>query len=270
MIKLDSTIKGGHKATQDAVKQVKQLVKTIDKIKAESATLKRKMDDLANQLETLKKKINTGKAEQLMRNDDCHVAALHLVDRESVRGIVRDRPSGCSGGAFCPPKLRKIVSEAAHSMWGLTNMSLQVWNRSFQPCVVVGTSFPNWILHVEELGYKIDHVLIQSPIYLTSIQRICGSAIPVWSGSNLAESVSNWSPTGSNLVCFVDGRVTSIVGVRKCTSNGNCLFGHAGNLLVVGCHQAFVTTSHTFFLKCPGPVTGTFCTRNEYRGGLIP
>jgi hypothetical protein len=36
MIKLVSTIEGGHKAMQDAVKQVKQLVKTIDKSKATS------------------------------------------------------------------------------------------------------------------------------------------------------------------------------------------------------------------------------------------
>jgi hypothetical protein len=62
MIKLVHTVEGGHKSVQDALKHVKQLAKTVDKMKAESAVLKCKVDDLSNQLETLKKKVSTGKA----------------------------------------------------------------------------------------------------------------------------------------------------------------------------------------------------------------
>jgi uncharacterized coiled-coil DUF342 family protein len=62
MIKLVVTVEGGHKSVQDALKHVKQLAETVDKMKAESAASKRKIDNLSNQLETLKKKVNTGKA----------------------------------------------------------------------------------------------------------------------------------------------------------------------------------------------------------------
>jgi hypothetical protein len=62
MIKLVVTVEGGHKSVQDALNHVKQLAETVDKMKAESAASKRKINDLSNQLETLKKKVNTGKA----------------------------------------------------------------------------------------------------------------------------------------------------------------------------------------------------------------
>jgi uncharacterized coiled-coil DUF342 family protein len=55
MTKLVTTMEGGHKSVQEAVKQVKQLADLIDKLKAESAAAKRKANDLSNQLETLKK-----------------------------------------------------------------------------------------------------------------------------------------------------------------------------------------------------------------------
>jgi hypothetical protein len=61
MTKLVTTMEGGHKSVQEALKQVKQMADSFDKFKAESAASKRKIDDLSNQLETLKKKVNTGK-----------------------------------------------------------------------------------------------------------------------------------------------------------------------------------------------------------------
>jgi hypothetical protein len=61
MIKQAATVESGHKAVQEALKVVKQLSDTVDKMKVEAATSKRKVDDLTNQLETLKKKVNTGK-----------------------------------------------------------------------------------------------------------------------------------------------------------------------------------------------------------------
>jgi peptidoglycan hydrolase CwlO-like protein len=56
-----TTMEGGHKSVQEALKQVKQLADSFDKVKTESAAAKRKIDDLSNQLETLKKKVNAGK-----------------------------------------------------------------------------------------------------------------------------------------------------------------------------------------------------------------
>jgi hypothetical protein len=55
-------VENGHKAVPEAVKSVKQLSDMVDKLKGEAATNKRKVDDFTNQLETLKKKVNTGKA----------------------------------------------------------------------------------------------------------------------------------------------------------------------------------------------------------------
>jgi hypothetical protein len=62
MIKLVTTVEGGRKLVQDALKHVKQLAERVNKMKAELVVSKRKVDDLSNQLETLKKKVNTGKA----------------------------------------------------------------------------------------------------------------------------------------------------------------------------------------------------------------
>jgi hypothetical protein len=61
MIKQAATVESGHKAVQEALKAVKQLSDTVDKMKGEAATAKRKVDDVTNQLETLKKKVNAGK-----------------------------------------------------------------------------------------------------------------------------------------------------------------------------------------------------------------
>jgi hypothetical protein len=61
MVKQAATVETGHKAVQEALKLVKQLSDTVDKLKVEAATSKRKVDDVANQMETLKKKVNAGK-----------------------------------------------------------------------------------------------------------------------------------------------------------------------------------------------------------------
>jgi chaperonin cofactor prefoldin len=61
MIKQATTVESGHKAVQEAPKLVKQLSDAVDKVKVEAATTKRKVDDVTNQLETLKKKVNAGK-----------------------------------------------------------------------------------------------------------------------------------------------------------------------------------------------------------------
>jgi hypothetical protein len=75
--------------------------------------------------------------------------------------------------------------------------------------VVLGDSFPQWLMHVGELGYKICHVLIKEPIYLKCIHRICGPSVPVWSGTDLGTSVTLWPPHTGDLTCFVDSWVTA-------------------------------------------------------------
>jgi uncharacterized NAD(P)/FAD-binding protein YdhS len=61
MLKQATTVETGHKAVQEALKLVKQLSDTVEKIKGEAVTNKQKVDDVANQLDTLKKKVNAGK-----------------------------------------------------------------------------------------------------------------------------------------------------------------------------------------------------------------
>jgi uncharacterized protein YqgV (UPF0045/DUF77 family) len=61
MVKQATTVETGHKAIQEALKMVKQLSDVVDKVKAEAATTKRKIDDVTNQFETLKKKVNAVK-----------------------------------------------------------------------------------------------------------------------------------------------------------------------------------------------------------------
>jgi hypothetical protein len=59
MTKQAVMVENGHKAVQEALKLVKQLSEAVDKLKVEGAAAKRKIDDVTNQLETLKKKVNT-------------------------------------------------------------------------------------------------------------------------------------------------------------------------------------------------------------------
>jgi uncharacterized protein YqgV (UPF0045/DUF77 family) len=61
MVKQATTVEAGHKAVQEALKLVKQLLDTVDKVKVEAVTTKRKVDDVTNQFETLQKKVNAGK-----------------------------------------------------------------------------------------------------------------------------------------------------------------------------------------------------------------
>jgi hypothetical protein len=61
MVKLASTVEMGQNGILEAIKQVKALAGDLDKIKAESASHKRRLDDVFNQLEAIKKKGVAGK-----------------------------------------------------------------------------------------------------------------------------------------------------------------------------------------------------------------
>jgi peptidoglycan hydrolase CwlO-like protein len=62
MVRQAATMEAGHKAVHGALKQVKQLSEIVEKLKGEATMAKRKVDNVTNQLKTLRKKVNTGKA----------------------------------------------------------------------------------------------------------------------------------------------------------------------------------------------------------------
>ena len=61
MVKVVSTVDMGQKSVQEALKQVKQLSTDIDKLRTEAATQKRRLDDVINQMDLIKKKVNSSK-----------------------------------------------------------------------------------------------------------------------------------------------------------------------------------------------------------------
>ena len=62
MVKMVSTVEIGQKSVTEALKTVKQLVIDLEKMKTDSAAQKRRLDDVFNQLEVIKKKVNNAKS----------------------------------------------------------------------------------------------------------------------------------------------------------------------------------------------------------------
>jgi hypothetical protein len=211
MLKQAVTVENGHKAVQEAVKLVKQLSDMVDKLKGEAATNKRKVDDVTKQLETIKKKVNTGKAwlswkltEGSMKPDLCladEIDVPPLNQRWNVESLTQlEEP---------PTKLQKVIRSVPHSSHG-SNGALMVNTEIPKiPCDVIGNVFPSWVLHVLELGYQIEQVLVQVPSLVECIHKVCGMDVPIWSGANFPDLIGAWAPQGDETVCFVDGRVTS-------------------------------------------------------------
>jgi hypothetical protein len=85
------------------------------------------------------------------------------------------------------------------------------------PCVVIGNVFPSWVLHMSELGYRIEQVLVQVPSLAKCIHKVCGMDVPIWSGANFPDLIGALSLQGEETVCFVDGHVTS--GLLTALSN---------------------------------------------------
>jgi hypothetical protein len=109
----------------------------------------------------------------------------------------------------CPLKLRKMVREASHALRGVTNGSLWVKSSAYKaPCLVIGDSFSSWLVHVPELGYRVDQALVKSPCHVNFIHKICGDTVPVWCGTDLAGVVLAVSLHKKVIVCFLDGRIT--------------------------------------------------------------
>jgi hypothetical protein len=65
------------------------------------------------------------------------------------------------------------------------------------------------VLHVLELGYRIEQVLVQVPSLVECIHKVCGVDLPICSKANFPELIGALAPQGEETVCFVDGRITS-------------------------------------------------------------
>jgi hypothetical protein len=142
------------------------------------------------------------------------------------KGIVQGRSGDIAFIDPRPSKVRKIIVDTGYSLRGVTKGSFLISERPRRLCVVLGDLFPQWLLHVGELGYSICHVLIRDPIYLKCIHKLCGPTAPVWSGTDFGKSVALWPTNTADLTCFVDGQVTtqllhllSLVGVTWVVSS---------------------------------------------------
>jgi hypothetical protein len=51
-----------------------------------------------------------------------------------------------------PSKIRQVRS-VDHALRGLTDGILHVLDAPKKPCIVIGSFFPSWLLHILELGY---------------------------------------------------------------------------------------------------------------------
>jgi hypothetical protein len=162
------------------------------------------------------------------------------------KGIVRGRSGDIAFIDPHPSKVRKTIVDTVYSLRGVTKGSLIISKRPRKPCVVLGDLFPQWLLHVGELGYNICHVLIRDPIYLKCIHKLCGPTVPVWSGTDFGKFVALWPTNTVDLTCFVDGRDTtqllhllSSVGVNRVVST------QTPRHSCMGWHSAFIQVPHS-------------------------
>jgi hypothetical protein len=138
------------------------------------------------------------------------LSELHVVEEDDWRhrGMKHPWAEGGLEQLMRPMKQSKTAVMKTHTMRGLTSGVVRVHcgNRPRKKCVVLGDSFPSWILHLPSLGFEITHILLKSTQYLALIRRLCGLVVPIWSGSEWEKSVSLWPRLDKDAVAFVDGR----------------------------------------------------------------
>jgi hypothetical protein len=131
-------------------------------------------------------------------------------------------------------------------MRGLTEGCLIILDTPQKPCIVIGDFFPSWLLHVSEVGYRVDHVLVKKPSYVSCIHTICSAEVPVWSGGNLSLMVSRLSLTEDTVVCFVDGRITSgLLAVLLMVGIQDVISTQTPRRSCSGWNSIFVTVPHS-------------------------
>jgi hypothetical protein len=106
-----------------------------------------------------------------------------------------------------PAKIRRVRS-ADHALRGVTDGIVCVRDAPKQPCIVIGSFFPSWLLHISELGYFVDQVLVKHPSHVAGIHHVCGADVVIWSGADYIELVGALVPRNASITCFIDGRAT--------------------------------------------------------------
>jgi hypothetical protein len=146
-----------------------------------------------------------------------------------------------------PAKIRKLVQSATHTLRGLTDGCLIINDRvAKQPCIVIGDCFPNWLLFVAELGYRVDHVLIKSSCHVTLIHRICEADVAVWCGAHLEALVSRLLLQVASVMCFLDGRVTSgLLEALDVVGIGEVISTQTPWRPCCGWHSVFINVPHS-------------------------
>jgi hypothetical protein len=146
-----------------------------------------------------------------------------------------------------PPKLRKVVREASHALRGVTNGSLWVESMAHKiPCLVICDSFSSWLVHVPELGYRVDQVLVKSPCHVNFIHKICGDSVPVWCGTDLVGVVAALSLHKDVTVCFLDGRITAgLLAALAGAGLEEVILTQTPRRCCQGWHTAFIVVPHS-------------------------
>jgi hypothetical protein len=102
------------------------------------------------------------------------------------------------------------VRPDVHSMRGVTAGVVRIGaqaNPKF--CVVIGHSFPSWILHVRSLGLKVGHLLLRDTQFGSYVYSMCGPDVRIWSGSSWGTVIASWGQLGGAVIGLVEGRVTA-------------------------------------------------------------
>ena len=143
-------------------------------------------------------------------------------------------------------KIQRVGNDDGYTMWGLTKGSLLVGCKpKLRTCVVMGTSFPTWLLHTASLGFKVAKVIIQEPTHQESIFKICGSDVMVWSGKNWGKIISEWPMFEGEVVCFVDGRVSGgLLASLRSVGISDTFSTHAPRKPIHGWFTAAVRVQH--------------------------
>jgi hypothetical protein len=76
------------------------------------------------------------------------------------------------------PTKKRRVRPVDHALRGLTDGILNVRDTPKKPCLVIGSFFPSWLLHVSDLGFFVDQVLVLHPSHIACIISYAGHTLP--------------------------------------------------------------------------------------------
>jgi hypothetical protein len=108
-----------------------------------------------------------------------------------------------------PLKTVKTQKGATDTMRGLTKGSIKAGSSgATKRCVVVGDTFPTWLFHAAGMGYRVEQIAVRDARYKHIMYAIGGEDLGIWSGPDWS-SISMWPSVNKEVICFVDGRVTS-------------------------------------------------------------